>query len=316
MDHGLIIPHWDTDGILSAAAVVQSIADTPEIHIPEIGTYTIPAPDISRINAQKYKHIYILDYALQKEIVSQLKAESITVIDHHLTLKAEGVEYCNPVADGADPDKYPCCMAAVSEYCKEEFLLETCIAAAGDKEHKILKNKYFIPKLEKCREKHGLGFNDLMEIKELIDSNYMTGDKSGIQETIHIIIQHGVLSIKDSKNLHDKVKQVTSEKTKLSRIPPEKITETIWFYDLESQMPLLSAVTRLLSKNNPEKIIVTRLNGNVYVRRDKADLDMKPLIETGQSQNWDIGGKAEVCGIVNCTDTMLTKILSCLQQKT
>lgn len=309
----LIITHWDTDGILSAAAVAGSLNHDITLYIPAIGTYSLPDEDISEINANRYQEIFITDYALQKEIAGQLQAEkTVVIIDHHFTEKAEEVEYYNPVADGADPDRYPCCMVAVSEYLEKEFPLETCIAAVGDKEHKIKKNRYFADRLERCKQEYGMGFDDCMELKELIDANYMTGDISGIKDTIRAVIQMGVLSLRDSEALKEKVRKAVAEKERLSLTSPEKKTENIWFYDLASAMPLLSAVTRLLSKNHPDKIIVTRLNGNVYVRTERAGISLKPLISKGRSMGWNIGGKPDVCGIAGCSRKALDNVFEYL----
>jgi hypothetical protein len=74
-------------------------------------------------------------------------------------------------------------------------------------------------------------------------------------------------------------------------------------------------VTRILSRENPEQVIVTRLDENVYVRRDRADIDLKPLIELGRSKGWNIGGKHEVCGIVDCTDSMLSEVVTYLERQ-
>ncbi len=387
----LIISHWDTDGIISSALILRHYPslETPviskepatekssdlgsafvalrssfDIHISPIGTFTL-APDVIRtINEEKYEHIFIIDYALQKDIVEQLSAVKITVIDHHFTGKATNAEYFNKVIDGASPEDYPCCVMSVVDYvnkvkgesgtCQgnelsadsptrhsslvtpnsatavdsstrpsppasyhsaatDDFLLESSVAAVGDKEHKILKNPRFKERIELLEQEQGIAFEQLARVKELIDSNYMSGNLEGAKQTIRDIAENGALSVLENEKLSHQVEDVKKEKELLLQTEPEKITDHIWFYELNTEYQLLSAVTRGLSKAHPDKIIVTRLGGNVYIRRDEYDIDLKNLIDYGQPKGWDIGGKHEVAGIAGCSEEAFDEALEWLK---
>ncbi len=477
----LIMNHWDTDGIVSSALLcaarnaergtrnaegkrneereeeeagsdqcpVSSDRDekTFNFFIPPIGQFSLSDEEISEINGQNYDQIFIIDYALQKDIVSRLQAGRITVIDHHFTKKALNAEYFNPVIEGADPDDYPCCVMAMVEYLEsgvrssefgveekrqekkihrpegilgifdrdaedaegktrkrkeqpsragrakcpriesgagsvssveeqknetrkeeeiaalpavarndkagvpseysgfstgpaatsgrdgarpskpgnrepgtvnreKEYLLESCIAAVGDKEHKILKNPKFKARIEQCEKEQGIDFSKMLDIKELIDSSYITGNTDRIQETIRLIAEQGVLAVLEDQSLKEQRDTIINEKEKLLAIEPEPVNDNVFFFELESEFNLLSAVTRLLSKKHPEKIILTRLKPNVYIRRDEYNIDLKELIDIGQTKGWNIGGKHEVCGIAGCTDEAFEETVKFIRERT
>ena len=209
---------------------------------------------------------------------------------------------------------------------EEDFLLEICIGAVGDKEQKILKNQKFKERIDECAKiplpptldtRHStLNFELMLEIKELIDSCYITGNKDRIKNTIKLIAEEGVLAVLEDESLKEQRDAISDEKERLVKSEPEVINDHLLFFELKSEFNLLSAVTRLLSKQYPEKIILTRLEPNVYIRRDTFDIDLKELINIGQSKGWNIGGKHEVCGIAGCSKEMFENTVDFLIEKT
>jgi len=188
--HILIIPHWDTDGVISAALLAGNLNGKVDYYIPDIGSYTIKENSIKKINSKKYDCIFIVDFALQKKIVQKLKAKKIIIIDHHLIKKVKGVEYYNLILKGKD---CPCSVMSLIEYLDKDYLLESCIAAIGDKEQNILRNEKFKKRIERCQRKFKIDFNKMYKIKNLIDSSYMLARKNEILRTINLISNKGIL---------------------------------------------------------------------------------------------------------------------------
>ena len=80
-------------------------------------------------------------------------------------------------------------------------------------------------------------------------------------------------------------------------------------------MYIISGVTRRLSREYPDRLIVTldRSNGNIYLRRKDLDLDLSPLIKLAQERGFNAGGKEEVVGIIlpgSYIDSFLADLIS------
>jgi single-stranded DNA-specific DHH superfamily exonuclease len=308
----LIITHWDTDGVVSAAVLAKNLAKA-DFFIPEIGMYSIADKDIKKINLRKYDEIYIVDFACRKKAVEKLKAKKITAIDHHFSEKAKNIKYFNPILKGASYDDYPCTVQVLCEYLGKDYLLESCIGAVGDKEQNILKNKKFKKKIDKCKKKINIDFNKMYLTKNLIDSSYMLGKKKEIIRTIKLIMEKGVFAVMKDRKLKEQLRFIDREKKRLMKTNPRK-TDNFLVYNLKSKYNLISTVTRQLSKKYPDKIIVTKLGSTIYVRRDKARIDLKKLIDYCRSKGWQAGGKHEVCGITDTNDKVLKEVIKFLNE--
>jgi single-stranded DNA-specific DHH superfamily exonuclease len=305
----LIITHWDTDGVISAAVLAQSLGKA-DFFVPKIGMYSITDEDIKKINLRKYDEIYVVDFACQKKTVEKLKCKKIQVIDHHFSEKAKNVKYFNPILKGASYDDYPCTVQVLCEYLGKDYLLESCIGAVGDKEQNILKNEKFRNKIRQCRT----GFNKMYLVKNLIDSSYMLNKRKEIIRTIRLIMEKGVLAVLKDRKLKEQLRFIDREKKRLMKTMPEKISNKILLYRLKSKYELVSTITRQLSKKYPDKIIVTKLGSTIYVRRDKAKTDLKKLIDYCRSKGWQAGGKHEVCGITNADNKILKEVIELLNE--
>ena len=101
----IIIHHWDTDGICSAAMLYKEGFDNIT---PKIGNYFLEDEEIEKIKDGKYDEIWIVDVALNEKTMRKLvDITKVKVFDHHLTRKVEGVEYVNPIIEGKNEEEYP-----------------------------------------------------------------------------------------------------------------------------------------------------------------------------------------------------------------
>ncbi|MEM3587326.1 MAG: DHH family phosphoesterase, partial [Candidatus Jordarchaeaceae archaeon] len=96
-ERGLIIHHWDTDGISSAALFLEYFKKLKkelivENYTPIIGNYFLEDCEIDRISFQNFHFIIIVDINFPKNNILKLKNASkaeIFYFDHHIQEKIE-----------------------------------------------------------------------------------------------------------------------------------------------------------------------------------------------------------------------------------
>ena len=112
----LILHHWDTDGICSAALLYN---EESKNMTPIIGNYFLTDDEIERIS--QFDEIYIADLALHEDSLKKLvEVARVKVFDHHLTKKIDGVEYINPIMNGKEEEEYPSASWIVGEFLEKE----------------------------------------------------------------------------------------------------------------------------------------------------------------------------------------------------
>lgn len=307
---GLLVHHWDADGICSAALVKQfAKKQNPDLEIetflPEIGNYFLTDPEIESMKGKGYEFVVIADIALPKEIVLKLKKAlnvPITFFDHHAMKPIHEVEHVNPVANGGKSLDNPCCAYVVSEYFGSGFNILSAIGAVGDQEDRIKENSELFPKLKSVLNHYALDFDELLEIVKLLDSNYVTNDPSGISVAVDSLAvdKFSPQRILEDQKLKDNLKQISEELGKLSSTEPTRVDGIAQLYELTTQMNLISPLTRVLSKKNPDKVIVVfdKQKGNIYARRRNLDVDMRKIVKLAKEHGYNAGGKEEVAGII------------------
>jgi single-stranded DNA-specific DHH superfamily exonuclease len=115
-EKGVIIHHWDADGLCSAALLLNHLkgVDTDN-WTPDLGAFYLTDEQIDYL--KEYDRVIITDMALpEKNIHSLSRRTSVTVIDHHFQGLIKGVTHINPVAHGASQEDYPSCTWVISEY--------------------------------------------------------------------------------------------------------------------------------------------------------------------------------------------------------
>jgi len=295
----LILTHWDTDGIVSAALLAKNLNCKTEFLIPEISHYFLTDKEIKKIKKAKFSEIYLTDMALDQKSREKLKpaAKKITILDHHYTGKTRSITCINPILEGKSALKYPCACQVVAEFVGEKEELLPVIGAIGDKEEEILKNKYFAKKIKNVEKKNKLSFNKLNKIKLLLDSNYMVNNKKGVIAAIKIT-QKNVQDILKNKKMIQQRKKIDNELKKLLKSQPALRKGKIVYFNISSNYKILSSITRELAKKYPDNLVVVRQKSNIYIRRKNLPVSLKPAIEFANRKGHIAGGKDEVCGII------------------
>lgn len=306
--NGLLIFHWDTDGICSAAIIIKHFGKDIDLRIPYIGNYYLTAEEIAEISEQRYDFIIVADMAIPEENTLQLKKEScaeIYIFDHHLQNIIEEVYHYNPISMGEPAENYPSNSWSLSKYLKREIDILSVLGAVGDNGIKLKNNREAFPKIEAFLENSNLSFDDLMIMVELIDSNYKVGNREMARNAVSFLKDNmsspgAILDNKDwIKNLGDIEKEMAEQCNK-----PVKQIDGITIQEIDTKYNIISTLTRQLAWNSDSKvsIVVNRgyfdKDGQVYIRAGSPDVMLKLVIDLAQNNGYSAGGKKEVAGIV------------------
>ena len=177
----LIIHHWDTDGVTSAAILVKALGSEDFTNMTaQIGEFSFDERIWSAI--EKAEKLYVLDFNVPNE-VERVKVPTL-FIDHHTHPRIENplVEQVNPSLENRH---YPSCSLVVSEHFGL-FNARTALGAVGD----IGERAFALEWIDKLLKREGLSREDALRLVELIDSNYIAMDREGVEEAVKVILSN------------------------------------------------------------------------------------------------------------------------------
>lgn len=297
----LLIHHWDTDGLCSAAILLDYFnRDDIVTWTPLLGTFYLLDEQIEM--AQNYDHVLICDMALPVGNILRIAEKTrVTVIDHHHQDLIEDIEHINPVANGASGDQYPSCTWVIKEKLGLPLSLKIILGYVGDREQKIKDNPLFWKQTEEYLKREGIMFEDLLMLVYRIDSSYKVGEHKAVMkapsqlreyETREDILGNEVWK-ENLWKLEEKLETVLSE-------PPEMI-EGVQVKRLNTPYAIISQVTRRLAWGSGKDAVV--VNTGFFVDQDQLYarsniVDMYNLIERAKKHGYNAGGKKDVIGAI------------------
>ena len=306
--NGLIIHHWDTDGICSAAIIFEYLGKDIDSRIPYIGNYYLTDEEIDDISKGQYDFIIIADMAIPEKNILKLKQKSgadIYIFDHHLQNIIEGVHHYNPISMGEPAENYPSNSWSLSKYLRRGIDILSVLGAVGDNAIKIKNNSAVFPKIEAFIKRSDLSFNDLMKMVELIDSNYKVGNREMARNAVYFLKKNKLSpkAILDNKLWNENLKDIEKEMV-VQGSKPVKVIDGIAIQEIDTKYNIISTLTRQLAWNNDSKVSMVVNRGyfdrevQVYIRARSSDVMLKPVIILAHNNGYSAGGKREVAGIV------------------
>ncbi len=325
---GLLIHHWDTDGICSAALLYEFLSanDTQIITSTlHIGNYRL-IPEIYE-KAHEFEFIIIADIAVLKEDVLKLQQVTnaqILLFDHHLQDHIPGVLNFNPTLSGQNGDNFPAAAWFINDLLNNEINIFPILGAIGDLGAKIKKNKVIYQEISTYIDSIDINFSELLDMIELIDSNFKIQNKKEVENAVFALLQFkdDPKSILAYEKWKKHLKLLENELNRLIAQKPSYDENNILLFEIDTKYDLISAVTRhlaLQTKENKEKTVIVINNGlfpddvQLYIRRSNGLSNSKNLIEMARSIGYSAGGKSDVFGIVLPKEekkTFLNKILT------
>ncbi|CAB50080.1 DHH family phosphoesterase [Pyrococcus abyssi] len=282
----LIIHHWDTDGITSAALLMKKLGEDFENLTGPIGEFRFDDRIWKEI--ERAEEIYVVDFNVPRE-AEKLRVPTV-FIDHHSQprIKNPLVKHVNPVLEGR---YYPSASFVVSEYLNywNEW---SALGVVGD----IGVKAFEVPRVNELLK---LDREDALKLVELIDSNYIIMNRKAVEEAVRVLLENGVKDILEYEPWLRNVEAINKEiERALANV---EVKGEIAFVEFESPFNIISKVARRLvwEEGNEIAIVVNRnFHGKAQVYCRALNLDLKPLIEKLKVSGFNAGGKREVLGCI------------------
>ena len=317
---GLIIHHWDTDGICSATLLLNHLKQPIANTTPSIGAFYLSHEEIKK--AQQYDYVIVVDMALPENNIKSIAEKTrVIIFDHHHQNPIEQVEHINPVAFGNNSKDYPSCTWVLKKTLELPLTLYVILGIIGDREQKILQDYRFKSIIDKYAEKKQLSFEILIELCQLLDSNYKVGDKNGVEEAPFLLRKYE--SHKEILSNHDWIEKKYMYEAKLEEVLREPPFEEngILVKWLNTEYSIISSVTRKIAWGTGKDTIV--VNKGFFPQHDQVYCrsrvkDMKPLISKVKEYGYNAGGKTDVLGAVvpkNKTEKLISVLKNYLLKK-
>ena len=315
---GLLIHHWDTDGICSAKLLLEHLSGKDITNkTPELGNYYLTDNELDKYS--RYDFVIIADMSFPENNILKLAENAkVMIFDHHLGKVIKEIYHHNPVIKGEDPDRFPSASWIVNDFLKNDINLYALLGIVGDHEQKIKNNKVFFEKITDFCNENNLNFEDLLKMVYLMDSNYKLGDKTAVEKAPHILLENGLPSnILNNKIWKVNLKKLNEEITKLLEKPADEISGVI-LKKINTPYNIISTITRKIAWETGKNTVVVNLGffekkDQIYMRSIK---NAEPMIQRGKSLGYKCGGKKEVLGAIvpkNKTESFVQEIIDFLR---
>ncbi len=297
---GLLIHHWDTDGICSAKLILEKLKNKKIKNVtPIIGNYYITEEELRRYSENDF--LIILDMSLPVDNVLKLaKKSKIMIFDHHLGLVIDQVFHYNPIIKGENPDLYPSASWIINDFLKNKVNLYALLGIIGDHEQKIKNNFDFNKKINQFCQENNLLFNDLLKMVYLLDSNYKIGDKKAVEQAPYELLKiKNPQEILENKKWNKNLKQLEDEINIILKKPIEEI-DNIIFKKIDTKYNIISTITRKIFWETGKDTLVINTGffndkDQIYMRSKK---NAEQIIKKGKELGFKCGGKKEVLGAI------------------
>ena len=314
---GLLIHHWDTDGICSACLILKKLEGKNIVNkTPNLGNYYLTEEEIEKYS--DYDFIIIVDMSLPEDNILQLADKSkVYIFDHHLGKVIKTVYHNNPIIKGENPDYFPSASWIVNDYLGNDVNLYALLGIVGDHEQKIKNNERFKDIINDFCISHNLVFDDLLRMCYLIDTNYKIGDKEAVEEAPHILLGYNSAGDIFGNNVWKRnYDDLNDEISKF--VENYDDVEGIIFKKIDTPYNIISTITRRIAWDSGKNTMVLNTGffkdkDQLYVRSIK---NIEPMIRRGKDLGYKCGGKKEVLGVIlpkNKTDSFVGEILEFLK---
>lgn len=298
---GLLLYHWDTDGVTSAALLLNFFAQhKPEWKLellhPSIGNYFLVEGEYAKIRAGKYDLIMSVDLNFEVKTIEDLEqlAPLVMVFDHHIQTR----DIKRP---GKQDTLFPGNSFLMNSALGNPLSVTAVLGMVGDQEEKLKERADFYPWVEQALQATGKTFEDVLRLTKLIDTNYITLDSAGLERMVSVL-RTDALSLLNDPVLLEKQALIDETLNTAQTVGGTPVGTYGLEFMLESPLHLLSEYTRALSRRFPDQImLVTQLHptyANMYLRRRNLPFDLSPFVDLARSQGFNAGGKVEVAGLI------------------
>jgi len=305
--HIVIVHHWDSDGI-SSAALLSRIFNDRELSflVPKIGLYSANAIDLGNLAPSKNTIIILLDYGLPPDEVIRLRRmvdSEVAVIDHHVN-EALGRLFCNPIALGCPEDDYPSTTWVLKEILDvsghEDLVALGVIGDVG----RFIRSYEISSWVNDVCSKYGLTINDLIKASGIIDTCYRLIDYKCIDYAREVLTSKSVREVLRSRRLLGKYLRLREEIAKaLNNAEVTDVDRVIKLFRVNSDSYITSCIGRELARKFKDKVIVlcheVRKLGMSYIYVRSHKYILRHVLQGLKSKGLKVGGKDRVL-VITC----------------
>jgi hypothetical protein len=296
---GVLIHHWDADGICSARLLLEKLPKTIVNKTPVLGNYFLTEEEMTAYSS--YDFVIVVDMALPEDNINRLAQHAkVLIFDHHLQQPIPGVDHHNPIGKGEDPQVYPSASWIVNHFLGNPVNVFALLGIVGDHEKRIQTNKVFYSKITDFCTKERLTFDELLMMVYLLDSSYKVGNQKAVEEAPHLLLEYTdarriLQNIRWKNNLLLLEKEIAKHV-----IAPGEEKQGILLKKIHTKFNIISTVTRKIAWDSGKDTVVLNTGffndmDQIYVRSGK---NLQPLIQQGKMLGYRCGGKTEVLGAV------------------
>jgi len=296
---GVLIHHWDTDGICSARLLLEKLPKNVVNKTPVLGNYFLTEEELAAYSS--YDFVIVVDMAFPEDNINRLaKHGTVLIFDHHLQQPIPGVIHHNPIGKGEDPQLYPSASWIVNDFLGNPVNIFALLGIVGDHEKRIQTNKAFYSKITDFCIKERFAFDELLMMVYLLDSSYKVGDRKAVEEAPHLLLEYTDPQ-RILQNVRWKNNLVLLEKEIIKYVDaPYEEKQNILLKRIHTKFNIISTVTRKIAWNLEKDTVVVNTGffkdmDQIYVRSGK---NLQPLIQQGKMLGYRCGGKTEVLGAV------------------
>ena len=314
---GLIIHHWDADGICSARLLLEHMRREVDNRTPRIGSYHLTEEELEE--SSTYDLVIVVDMALPEgEILRLAEDAEVVIFDHHLQPEIGAVAHHNPVIRGASPEEYPSASWVVNECLGNEVNLYALLGVVGDREDRIRENEVFWSIISDYCGENGLEFGEMLRMAHLLDSNYKLGDRGAVEEAPRLLLGcSGPEDILGNPEWNENLRILAEEIQRQLDAPSEEVRGVV-VKRMDTGYNVISTITRRLAWEGGRDTVVVNTGlfedaDQVYAR--SRGRDMGPIIRRGRALGFRAGGKEDVLGAVvpkEKTEAFLKEIIDFL----
>ncbi len=287
----MIVHHWDTDGIASAAIYIR-IHGEDELFTPKIGNFYLDAEDFERVKDSG--KVVILDMNLP-EAKRLCNYAEVYIYDHHRATRVECArEHYNPYLMGV---MYPSCTRVLMErfsYPPDYLVALGILGDKGPDAEKIEEWKI----VEKVMHDEKLSLDDLLLAVELLDSSFKLNDRKEVTDNVHLLLQ-GIREVIENDKLHRNLEFISREIEAWSRRAED--CGNYAYLEMSSPYMIISSVTRRIAWGMRKPAMVVNHKDDrdeFYIRFPNGEASALHLIEMAKRLGYNAGGKEEVMGAI------------------
>ncbi|USH00434.1 DHH family phosphoesterase [Thermococcus argininiproducens] len=301
----LIIHHWDTDGITSAALLVKALNLVEFKNMsPPIGEFRFDERIKRAI--ERSEEIYILDLNLPHEVEGINK--SIVFIDHHIQprIRNPKVKQINPALEG---EEAPSASFVVSQYFNF-WNTWSALGVIGD----IGEKAFEIPKVGELLEREGFTKEEALRLVELMDSNYITTERKSVEKAVKVVLE---TPVRDLLTYGPWVKKAEAIGEAINgALAGAEVRDGMAFITFKSPFNIISKVARkAVWEIGYEGAVVVNEDfhgkAQIYFRissKMAKKINMGEIISELKGKGFNAGGKREVLGCI-CEKDKIEEVL-------